>query len=373
MTSTTTTTTTIETTYPLEVVSSAAGLPYAPSTVAGGGAASGIQRQVEMALKEVLGGVPRPGDSRAIVSAMYRSFEVRQVAGHSQVTWAPHGLIGHADLNGGITGAQASLYASASVGLQNALQLLDGLTPLKLDCDLEVFDAHRAVLRSALIQVVEEFKVEGGPCTPRVEQLSEVATTSIYNLRRAGLGRTPEVIVNTIEEENIRTSYVALQTYITLVKKSWEQYTNPGSKLDFGAGLVQLSRALAVVTESVTETLTALDLAFITAADRRVTTGFKNEKRKTITYDEFFNWVTDFSTEDAPRLIREAGKIGISQVRDIALELSSYTPPEIPGDLSSRAVKCISALKKSLESVKSICEEIIPPNRNKTSTVVGSI
>ena len=104
---------------------------------------SGLNRTIEMAFREVLGRVPSTRDPRSFVTALNQSFDIRQVEGHAEFTWNPRGYAGQTDLGGGVTGYQASLYKRATVMLDNALPLLDGLYTLNTNTDKEDSEAVR--------------------------------------------------------------------------------------------------------------------------------------------------------------------------------------------------------------------------------------
>ena len=68
-----------------------------------------------------------------------------------------------------ITGAQASLYHRAKVALDQCLPLLDGLTTLDPCWDQQDAEATRAIVRSALVGLVNELGTIGGPRVQRVD------------------------------------------------------------------------------------------------------------------------------------------------------------------------------------------------------------
>ena len=157
---------------PFPILTEEISFPAAPSRPASGApGAAPLGQVVEGALREVLGWRPRADDPRGFLGALSQSFALREVEGHTEWSWTPRTYAVQTDLAGGITGAQASLYARAQDALDRSLPLLEGLRPLRLDADPQDLEALRAVIRSQMTELVNELGVAGGPRVPRVEQL----------------------------------------------------------------------------------------------------------------------------------------------------------------------------------------------------------
>src|SRR6202040_130047 len=99
------------------------------------------------------------------------SFSLKEIEGHTEASWTPRTYAVQTDLSGGITGAQASVYARAKDALDQSLPLLDGLYALFEEAKPEDVTALRATVRSQFIDLVNEFGLLGGPRIPRVTQL----------------------------------------------------------------------------------------------------------------------------------------------------------------------------------------------------------
>src|SRR5260370_33533071 len=69
-----------------------------------------------------------------------------------------------------ISGAQASISKRARQAVDQALALLDGLSPLKTDAGADV-EAIKTIVRKQMLALVEELGAPGGPRVPRVGQL----------------------------------------------------------------------------------------------------------------------------------------------------------------------------------------------------------
>jgi hypothetical protein len=247
-------------TYP--VLTQEFGYPTAPASPTSGATGTAqLSQTVQRALTEVLGRRPRLNDTKSSTAALEQSFTCKEVEGHTVCTWTPRGAIGQTELGATVTGAQASLYQRAKVASDNALPLLDQLTPLRPDADLQEVEAVRAIVRTEFIEVVNELGMEGGPQVQRVDDLFNLLIDppspprptprpqqgfvtiddrlNILDPRNAGLlgelgsgeverlgdvfGFTRER-VNTIEEEQDLTNFVVLRDYLNSLYASWVEF-----------------------------------------------------------------------------------------------------------------------------------------------------
>jgi hypothetical protein len=300
--------------------------PSAPSTPSIGGPNS-LQRTVDTAVRNVLGYLPRMNDTRSFLLALNESFQVNEVDGHTEVTWIQRSYTGQTNLGGGVTGAQASLYTRSNVALDSALPLLDGLYPLLTDYDPQLAEAARAIVHSEFVEIVAELGVEGGPRIARVDQLFDSLLVDsnpdpndpnktingghlAYLKAAFGLER---IHINTLDEEHDVTNFIALQDYATSIKESWEFFRDHWFGTDLGTQLVQLSRTLSVAAETVDEISFAMDSVFVGPAERQVAF-FLDQKRREVLVADLLSWVSLFASEEAPRLVRDAGIRGAAAI-----------------------------------------------------------
>ena len=289
--------------------------------------ASPIGQTVENALREVLGWRTKNNDARGFVAALNQSFALEHVGGHTEWKWTPRSYAIAAEM-GAVTGAQASIYTRSRSMLDQSLPLLDGLYPLNPAFDLEDSEAIRAIVKSTLNELVGELGREGGPRVARVDELFELLLGGAVSLSdqeqvggqtgllgdRFGLRRQN---VNTIAEEQNLTNFLILVDNTTCLRQTWNAQRHffdlRGNDVFLGTQLVLLSRALAVVAESVEESYFAMDSVFLSAAERQVTElKFpSNTKLPPIFVADLLTWVEQFATEEGPRLIREGGKDGV--------------------------------------------------------------
>jgi hypothetical protein len=310
------------------------GFPPSPlaRTGAAPGAASGttsLGQIASSAIADVLGWKTKSKDPKAFLGALTQSFSLTEVEGRVESKWMQRSYAVQTDLSGGLSGAQASLYSRAKYLLDQSLPLLDGLTPLNPDVDMEEAEAGRQVVRSQMSELVNEFAFAGGPRVSRVNQyftllllgppgqaLPRVSPTppnapftvnfdpdqiggTLGNLREVfGLAtqvylkadvdkRTGTVrswgspsandLINTLSDEQNATNYRVLSDYLTSLAQSWlsnyqfflyGKYPNTSQPF-FGTQLVLISRQLQVVAEMVDEVRFTLDSVFLGPAERQ--------------------------------------------------------------------------------------------------------
>jgi hypothetical protein len=266
--------------------------------------------------------------------------------------------------------------------------LIDGLYSLLPDPDPQEVEARRSILRSQWSQVSDQLAIEGGPISPKVEQLLrdiwsvhlvrfgiELGMILVNNDGRPidrnrkpieDFDETPFTIsrqhVITADEEQNLTDFIALRDYINSVRSSWRFYQGSRNaefgedKKDLGTGLVLLARALSVVAEQTAEVYAAMDSVYVGTAERQVTwLTFDDESRTTV--EELMSWVQSFATEEAPRLIQDGGLRGVEAIEPIARTLSVRidefaNETALPNGLLQRRVKSpLRELHKYLDQV----------------------
>jgi len=293
------------------------------------GTASGSQyaQMVQSALRDILGWRTRDNDPKGFTAALTQSFESVEIAGMKKWKWTPHTYAIQADL-GAITGAQAALYARARVALDQSLPLLDGLKPLRSDADEEDAEAVRAIIRSNLTELVQQFGADIGPLNTRVDGyfallLGEPDNDDLVPTSDSQLGLLRETFglerahVNTIAAEQILTNFFILVDYVNSLRLTWESqssaFDRTGSDAFLGTQSVLLARELAVVAEAVQETYFVMDSVFLGQAERNITELELRigETDTRIFIGELLTWVENFALEEGPRLIQEGGKDGV--------------------------------------------------------------
>jgi hypothetical protein len=308
----------------------------------GGGGSSQIERNgsfsdsltrtAQQTIRELLGWRVRHDDTKGFLAALTKTVSLKEVEGHIEWTWRPPLYVLQSDM-GEITGAQASVHKQASVALEQALPLLDGLKPLRSDADEEDSEAMRAIIRTVLKELVSELAISGGPRVQRVDSFFErLLALPPRNPGDAPVNTDPELVrgqllrlkdrfglqrerVNTVLEEQNLTNFLILVDYAYTLYNSWQSkrnyfLRNGTAEPFFGTQLVLVSQALDVIAEQVRETYAAMDSVFFGPSERQVTMlNLPNEAP--ITVAELLGWVDTFATQEGRQLIQDGGKDGM--------------------------------------------------------------
>src|SRR6185369_13473231 len=299
-------------------------LPAATRPGDGGGGSSQSAQTVESTLRNILGWRVRDNDPKSFVAALTKSFASSESQGHTEWKWTPHTYSIEANM-GAVTGAQAAIYSRATVALNQALPLLDGLQTLLAASDAQEVEATSAIVRSSITELVNELGREGGPRVARVDEYFSLllgdnpdqlnsenvggqlgALRDTFGLRRQN--------VNTIGEEQNLTNFLILVDDINALGLTWASqksfFERNSTNVFLGTQLVLLGRTLAVVSESVQEAYFAMDSVFLGPAERQVTS-LDLGSGSPVFLGELLEWVDHFAVTEGPRLISEGGKNGV--------------------------------------------------------------
>lgn len=372
-----------------------------------------LQQIVDNAFGQVLGQTGRNGNGNGngFREALKQAFTLDTSNGKETYVWNPRSYsTTQNELGGAITGAQASLYHRAKVALKEILLLLDGLYDLDPSADQQNRDAVRSIVRTEIIELVNEFGVPQGPRAQRVDslfrvllgsediaQLPEQAGGQLKDLAEAfGLKRSR---INTVDEERNFGNFLTIRDYIISLRQSWNDFISiqtGGAGAFVGTQLVLLSQALSVMAESVRETYRIMDLVFLGAQERqsvhidftkaRATgmpagiafplpdgTGYSISNTSQLTppmdLERLLSWVMRFATEEGPTLARSGGKIGIANVIAetaerlmILLQAASYTPARNSAFRRAGVIRALRDLAFQTYQVQRLAEELIPPS-----------
>jgi hypothetical protein len=122
----------------------------------GGGRGTSFGPTVTKALQDVLGWKIKPGDAKGFMGALNQSFQLKMVEGAIVSTWTPRSYAVRTNLNGGITGAQASIYTMAKTLLDQSLPLIDGICALDPAADAEYVAAAKDLVTSQLMNLTAD-------------------------------------------------------------------------------------------------------------------------------------------------------------------------------------------------------------------------
>ena len=290
------------------------GYPPSPLATPGGGAPSSgsspIGQIAAKAVADVLGWKLKAGDNKGFLGALTQSFSLTDIEGHVEAKWTPRTYAVQTDLSGGISGAQASIYARAQEAVDQFLPLLDGLYPLDVEADAPDVEALKAIIRTQVNELVGELGLAGGPRVTRVNQIfsllldppfahvppalplppGQIETEPDYVGGQLGalrdltglwsvvianpsLATAKTLLVNTVDQEQDVTNYRIMVDYLTSLRQSWtnnQQFFGLGTTTPFfGTQLVVISRQLSVVSDAIDEVRFTMDSVFITPSERQ--------------------------------------------------------------------------------------------------------
>jgi hypothetical protein len=312
------------------------GTAGAPASAYGPGRSS-YDSLVKNTLRDILNWGPRSlNDPQGFAAALTQSFNIQEIEGRTVTTHVPRSYVMQVQGDGGaVTGAQASIFARAQAAVQQSIPLLEGLYPLQIDSDPEDLAATVATLRLAMTELVDELGRQGGPRPQRVDSLFDLMLgieitgkpVTTFNSDHVGgqLGLLRDRLgfelsrVNNAEEEKNLTNFLILADHAFTLWLSWTSlrtyFDRIGPNVFLGPQFVLLSRALAVIAEQVRETYFTLDSVFVGPAERETTRLPFAHPEPPLTLAELLEWAERFASEEAPQLMREAGKDGVIAFR----------------------------------------------------------
>lgn len=277
---------------------------------------------VRTAIRDVLGVRSRREDPKAFVDALTAAFRLVRVEGHTESVHVPRGYAVQADL-GAVSGGQASLYRRATIARTEILRILDGLTPLRTDADVDDMEAYRVIVRNSVQSLVDEMGLPGGPRVAMVDSY-------FVGLLGTGGGRpTPDTVtgqlgalrdrfgliddnVNTIEEEGGRTAFWTLVDLVRDLRRAWSQQRSRFGGGDgdgfLGTELIHISRLMEASADQVEELESVLDSVLIGVSERQT---IQLDDRTNLTLDGLLAWLSAFLRDEGRRLAQDAGRDGI--------------------------------------------------------------
>ncbi|MGZ4464056.1 MAG: hypothetical protein ACXVW0_01710 [Nocardioides sp.] len=273
---------------------------------------------VRTAIRDVLGVRSREQDPKAFVDALTAAFRLVKVEGHVESRFVPRGYAVQADL-GAVSGGQASLYRRASIARGEMLRILDGLTPLRTDADVDDMEAYRVIVRNAVQALVDELGSPGGPRVSMVDSyLAGLVGTGPASADDVGgqLGALRDRFglvddnVNTIEEEGLRTAFWTLVDLVADLRDAWQRQRSrfTGGDGFLGTELILISRLMEAATDQVDELEAVLDSVLVTASERRT---IMLHEEANLTLDGLLQWLAAFLSDEGRRLAQDAGRDGI--------------------------------------------------------------
>jgi hypothetical protein len=379
-----------------------------------------LQQVVDNAFNRVLGHAVRTGNGNAFKDSLNQAFTLQENNGNTTYIWNPRSYTTtNLELGGAITGAQASLYHRAKAALKEILPILDGLYELDPAADDQNREAVRSIVRTEIIELVNEFGVPQGPRVQRVDSLFQLLIGSENTSRLSeqiggqlkdladsfGLRRSR---INTVDEERNFGNFLIIKDYLVSLRQSWNDFLSVqlgGGGAFVGTQLVLLSQALSVMAESVRETYRIMDLVFLGPEERQSVfidftlaraggmpggiafplpdnTGYSIQDTLQLVpamdLERLLSWAMRFATEEGPTLARSGGKLGIANVIAktaeklmILLQAASYVPVRNSAFKRAGALRALRDLAFQTYQVQRLAQELIPPSISGQPDDVG--
>lgn len=303
----------------------------------GGGRAGSVQgantmeRQVERAIVQVLGRSPGRGNGN-FTSALNAAFPlngygvVSPTAVQSTVNMYANG-----SLLSQLSVEQAALYRQASTIIGDAIRVLTGLQPFVAIADRERVEALRALVRSELQELVDEFGRVDQPRVQRVEgyfdMLIGVNGHVIQFGHRAFLDRRRAAPTTTEDEAQI-AGFDLLRRYIDILRTAWNSYNQPQTTVSFPAFSDRLTRAQTLLPSIATANanfMAAMDAVGFAASERRTEVARFTRLGGSIllplpemTVGDANDWIERFASIEAPGVLGQSGQYGLEFVTDQA-------------------------------------------------------
>ncbi|MEO1296479.1 MAG: hypothetical protein AAFW75_11860 [Cyanobacteria bacterium J06636_16] len=257
-------------------------LPEERDGLTGSPASNGISGTLDAIVDQAFGkllGQQNPSNIDDFQAALANAFVEKKQGSRTTYEWQPYAYSNSSsasDLGGGVTGAQASLYYRAKAILSDVLRLLAELKPLNPAADMENIEAVRSIVRNEVNELVRELGLPGGPRTQRVDHDFQRLLGANLDGQSGDLNRLTQVLglnresINTVTEEENYSNFLILRDYVTSLEDSWTTYKEDSQEDAYlGPQLVDLSRTLAAVAESVKETYRLMNRVFLGPNERQ--------------------------------------------------------------------------------------------------------
>ena len=385
----------------------------------GGGAQGGLGQVASQAIGDVLGWKANPADSKGFVGALTQSFSLAEVEGRTESKWNPKSYTVQTDLAGGITGAQASLYARAQVAQEKCLPLLDGLYNLDPRADPEYVKALREMAKSQITEIVKQFGAVppsilrvntyfeillGVPRKSLISQEErlrqeerqnwedhedkEIRVSTMSDPDRIGgtMGNIRDIygiwfqkngrdnpLSNSVEDEQDITNFRVISDYMTSLLMTWlsnfEYFRLGTGKMPafLGTQLILIGRQFNVVAETVNEVRFALDSVFIGPNERQQLL-LEFHDAPAMYLEDMLTEIEGTVTDEGPRLIKDGGRIALyNNVRPVLYSLiemvegakDPYNLPRLPdGYRTPRVRRSLDDLHDQLGYLKQLVEQV---------------
>jgi hypothetical protein len=244
-----------------------------------------LERQVERALTQVLGRSPGRGATNFINAlnatfpqswrgqgnnlATSQSQMQAYSADGSGMTPDPSGVLSARSPE--ISSRQDALRRSTSIIMADALQLLDRLQAFVPQADSDRVEALRALVRTQIKVLIEEFGRIDEPRTERVEAYLSSLAESVTEFGKQAYFNDPMLAV-TVEDEDQVTKFELLRTYVQMMGQAWVRYyraETSGRTISLSERVDRARVLLPVVSQATVDFSNALESVGLSENERR--------------------------------------------------------------------------------------------------------
>ena len=261
---------------------------------------------------------------------------IDQIPGHQNVN--QNGKTTELNLNGtstaGLAGIfsaeQVTLYRQVSTIATDAFKVLADLQPFVPEAEKDRVEALRALVRSEMKSLVEEFGRLDEPRSQRVETYFEQLVGPNGHLFQFGERAFFDVRFETpatFDDEAQLAGFELLKNYVRLMREAWNNYKPKRNSVNYPLFSERLSRAsvlLPVIAEGNRNLMAAMDSVGFTENERRssatkfTTLGVGEPELPDITINDLNEWIGRFAASDGPSVLSDSGQYGLEFVTDQA-------------------------------------------------------
>jgi hypothetical protein len=329
--------------------------------------ANAMSKQVQSAINRVLGGGTAGGSG--FIAALNSAFPSTITSDGPQVLFTPsRSLVSlvqsggssnggySAASNGSRTGApngyagtisarQANLYRQASVLADDGLRVLASLTPFVPEAELDQVEALRAMIRSEINSLVDEFGRVDEPRKERVQAYFSALRLHLTNFgRRSFLDNSVQPA--TVKDETQIAGFELLKNYVGTLREAWNTFYQfdalSSTSFSLSERVERANILLPVVAQTNNDFEAAMDSVSFTESERRsiaarfdTLAGLSSAPRgvlnklAAITVYDLTDWIDRFANIEGPNILADSGQYGLDFVTDQAHRLFSVIAPVV--------------------------------------------
>jgi hypothetical protein len=245
---------------------------------------------------------------------------------------------------GTLSARQATLYRQASVLAGDGLRVLAGLTPFAPEAELDQVEALRAMIRSEINSLVEEF---GRVDEPRNERV--IAYFSALRLHLADFGRRSfldnSVQPNTVEDETQIAGFALLNNYRSTLREAWETFsqfeTQSSTSFSLSERVERANILLPIVSQVNNDFEAAMDSVGFAESERRSLAArfdtlaglqplpIPPDSLSDISVYDLTEWIDRYASLEGPTILADSGQYGLDFVTDQADRLFWVIAPVV--------------------------------------------